>query len=200
MAKEAIAGLILAGGSGLRLGGADKAMVALGDRPLLRHVLDRFAPQVDVIAVSANGDPARLARFGAEVLPDRTGAGLGPLAGLLEGMIWAASRGHARLATVAVDTPFLPCDMVATLDRGAGARGIALASSDSGLHPTAAIWPTDLAADLAGAIAAGERRLGRYALDRGAVRVAFASDGHDPFLNVNTPEDLDSAIRLLGRS
>ena len=58
------------GGAGRRMGGADKALVPLRGRPLLSHVTDRFAPQVERLALSANGDPRRFAVFGLPVLPD----------------------------------------------------------------------------------------------------------------------------------
>ncbi|MEL6210433.1 MAG: NTP transferase domain-containing protein, partial [Pseudomonadota bacterium] len=54
-----IAGVILAGGLARRMGGGDKALLALAGRPLLAHVIDRLAPQVERLALNANGDPAR---------------------------------------------------------------------------------------------------------------------------------------------
>ena len=65
-----IVGLVLAGGQGRRLGGADKALLPLGTRPLIHHVLARLSPQVADVAISANGDPARFVAFGCAVLPD----------------------------------------------------------------------------------------------------------------------------------
>ena len=42
-----IFGVILAGGQARRMGGADKAFVALAGRPLIAHVLARLEPQVE---------------------------------------------------------------------------------------------------------------------------------------------------------
>lgn len=44
IAGEAISGCILAGGVGRRLGGVDKGLVELTGRPLVAHVIARFAP------------------------------------------------------------------------------------------------------------------------------------------------------------
>ncbi|MEM1163582.1 MAG: NTP transferase domain-containing protein, partial [Pseudomonadota bacterium] len=55
------AGIILAGGLARRMGGGDKAMLDLAGRPLLAHVIDRLTPQVDEVALNANGDAARFA-------------------------------------------------------------------------------------------------------------------------------------------
>ena len=65
-----IAGVILAGGRATRMGGGDKCLLPLGGRPILAHVIARLAPQVDALALNANGDPARFAAFGLPVLPD----------------------------------------------------------------------------------------------------------------------------------
>ena len=79
--------LILAGGRARRLGGADKALVPLAGRPLLAHVRERLAGQAAPILVSANGDPARFARFNLEILPDTVAGYPGPLAGILAGFV-----------------------------------------------------------------------------------------------------------------
>lgn len=188
--------VILAGGRGRRMGGADKALILLAGRPLLSHVLDRMAPQAGRIALSANGAPARFAAFGLPVLPD-AGADLGPMAGLLAGLDWAAALGDAtHLLTLSVDTPFLPADLASRLASAAGQTGLALAESRGRLHPTCGLWPLHLRAPLARALATGERRIGDWALAQGAVSVAFDGDP-DPFLNLNRPEDTALAERLL---
>jgi molybdopterin-guanine dinucleotide biosynthesis protein A len=64
-----IAGLILAGGESRRMG-TDKALVTLSGRPMIEHVIARLGPQVEALAISANGDPAR---FGPSCpMPART--------------------------------------------------------------------------------------------------------------------------------
>ena len=46
--------MVLAGGQGRRMGTIDKGLVPLHGRSMVRHVLDRFAPQVDDILINAN--------------------------------------------------------------------------------------------------------------------------------------------------
>lgn len=186
--------VVLAGGLARRMGGGDKTLLELGGRTLLDHVLERLRPQVDAVALNANGDPARFARFGLPVLPDPMLGRPGPLAGVLAGMRWARGLGADSLLTVPGDTPFLPPDLVARL-RAAG--GLACAASGGRAHPVVALWPLDLEAALAAALAAGERRLGVWAAAQGMARVAWEGTP-DPFLNINTPEDLAEARRALG--
>lgn len=169
------------------MGGADKALLPLAGQPLLAHVLARIAPQVAAIAISANGDAARLARIGVPVLPDSPGrVGEGPLAGVLVGLDWAAAAGAGRLLVVPVDTPFLPGDLAARL---AAAPGAAFAAAGGRDHPSVALWPVAGRAALAAMFEAGERRL-RAALS-GAARVEFSAP--EAFANINTTADLAQA-------
>ena len=196
-------GLILAGGGGRRMGGADKALVTLAGRPLVSHVQARLAPQVAGCAISANGDPGRLDFACLTVLPDPPPGDQGPLAGVLAGLDWAAGQGAAALVTVAVDTPFVPLDLVRRLAgaaRGMGAPlAVATAPDDTGqvrTHPACALWPVALRDDLRAALRQGVRRLGAWAEEMGA-RQAFFADGTRGFYNVNRPEDLARAEALI---
>ncbi|SIO46717.1 molybdenum cofactor guanylyltransferase [Rhodovulum sp. ES.010] len=197
-----IAGVILAGGEGRRMGGADKALIRLGGAPLLARVAARFGPQVDALALSANGPPRAYAAAGMPVLADTRPGGQGPLAGVLAGLDWAADAGADLLATVAVDTPFLPQDLVARLAEARARADAAVAFAESGgrRHPTAALWRVDLRSPLRTALAAGTRRMEAFVGARGAVPVTFAIGAVDPFFNVNTPDDLASAERYLAEN
>lgn len=195
-----IFGLILAGGEARRLDGADKALLSLGDQTLLSHVTDRFAPQVAELALSANGDPARFKDFDGPILPDADPSQrLGPMAGLLAGLTWARARGASHLATASVDTPFLPCDMVAqmVLAAAGAADRPAIAKSGGRAHPTCALWPCSLETALATALASGERRIGVWADSQGAIRAMFQGTAPDPFFNINSSQDLAQARTFL---
>ncbi|MEH6775965.1 MAG: molybdenum cofactor guanylyltransferase MobA, partial [Cereibacter changlensis] len=149
-------GVILAGGEGRRMGGADKALLPLAGRSLLAHVRDRLEPQVEALALSANGDAARFAGFGLPVLTDA--APQGPLSGVLAALDWAAAQGADAVVSASVDTPFLPGDLVPQLWL-AGDGGLAVAECGGRLHPTCALWPVDLRDDLRGWLASGEAKV-----------------------------------------
>ena len=107
-----VIGIVLAGGKSSRMGGGDKALLPLGRRPLLAHVVARLRPQVTEIVLNANDDPARFGQFGLAPLPDSLAGQMGPLAGIHAGLAWAKSnRPESRFViTVAADTPFFPTD------------------------------------------------------------------------------------------
>lgn len=198
-----IAGVILAGGRATRMGGGDKGLRVLGGRPLLNHVIDRLAPQCGLLAINANGDPARLAGYGLPILPDSLPDHPGPLAGVLAGLDWAAGLGLPAIVTAAADTPFFPADLVTRLRAAAGPSGLALAASpdeDGRLrrHPTFGLWPVALREDLRAALQGGLRKIVLWTEAQGAGTAAFASAPFDPFFNINTPEDIATAETLLG--
>lgn len=200
MAEAPTIGLILAGGLARRMGGGDKALKRLAGRPILTHVVDRLRGQCGALLLNANGDPARLAAFGLPVVADTVPDFAGPLAGILAGLDWiAVHRPQTEwLLSVAADTPFIPDDLAAQLHRARAAAGTPLACAASGgqQHHAIGLWPVALQEDLRRALAAGERRLGRWTQAYGVAVAEWPAEPIDPFFNVNTPEDLAEAERL----
>ena len=92
--------MILAGGRGTRMGGADKGLLELAGRPLVAHLLEALRPQVATVLISANRNTEVYARFGATVVPDPWPDFRGPLAGIAAaGKL--ANRGNTLSATEA---------------------------------------------------------------------------------------------------
>jgi molybdopterin-guanine dinucleotide biosynthesis protein A len=182
------AALILAGGQGSRLGGVDKAFVELNGQPLIGHLLARLAPQAGKIAISANGDATRFDAFALDVLPDGPLAGYGPLAGVATGLQWAEQQGAESLITVPVDTPFIPLDL---LQRLSPAPSVAVYQGRQ--HHLVAHWRVSALPDLERFLQTGAPYKVRDFLQIcGAKQVAFEA-ATDPFLNINTPEDIAAA-------
>lgn len=190
--------VVLAGGQARRMGGADKALRVLAGRTLLDRVLARIVPQVDCVALNANGDPARFAAWGLPVLPDSLPDFPGPLAGVLAGLRWAAGLGAQDVLVVPTDSPFLPQDLLARLRAGRGAAPVACAASAGQVHPVAALWHVALADPLEAALLAGDRRMEAFMRGVGLAVVDFpVGPQGDPFANLNTPEDVAAAEALL---
>lgn len=197
-------GLILAGGQARRMGGGDKALLPLGGRPMLAHVIERLRPQCHALALSANGDARRFAAFALPVVADERPDFSGPLAGLLAGLEHARSRLEiADVLTLPGDTPFPPGDLVARLHearRAAGAE-IAVARSGGREHHLAALWPASLGEALRSALFdEGLRKVGAFASRYRLAHADWSIEPFDPFFNVNTPEDLRQAETLLSRA
>jgi molybdopterin-guanine dinucleotide biosynthesis protein A len=196
-----IPAMILAGGLSRRMGGGDKGLLRLGDRPVLGHVIHRLGPQVSALALNANGEAARFAQFGLQVVPDSIPGFAGPLAGILAALSWSleiAPRA-THVLTVPADTPFLPSDLVARLRAGIVAPGdSAVAGRRGRRHPVVGLWPVAQRPALDAAVRLEGLRKVEAWTDRVNTRVvSFDDAGSDPFFNVNTPDDLDAARGLL---
>jgi molybdopterin-guanine dinucleotide biosynthesis protein A len=195
-----VIGCILAGGLARRMGGGDKGLIRLGGRLVLDHVLDRLKPQVSQVMLNANGDPTRFAHYGLPVVPDSVEGFAGPLAGVLAGLEWARDNTQAEwVATAATDTPFFPVDFVTRMLAAIEAAGadMACAASDGRHHPVFGLWPVRLAADLRHALVEEDlRKVDLWTARHKLVAVEFATQPHDPFFNVNRPEDVEEAERI----
>lgn len=196
-----VVGVLLAGGQSRRMGGGDKNMRLLGGRPILDRVVERLRPQVGRLILNANGDPGRFARTGLTVVPDSVEGFVGPLAGVLAGLDWAAANVPAAMwiVTAATDAPFLPADLVARLvvatEEGAE---LVCAASHGQPHPVIGLWAVRLREDLRRAVVEeGLRKVDAWTARHRLAVVDFPADPVDPFFNVNTPEDLAAAERLV---
>jgi molybdenum cofactor guanylyltransferase len=194
-------GLVLAGGLARRMGGGDKALIAIGGVAILDRVLARLRPACAEIILNANGDPARFARYGLPVIPDGVPDFAGPLAGILAGLDWAAANRPdlAWVVSVPGDCPFLPDDLVARLHEVRHkARGpLACARSGDWRHPVVGLWPVDLREDLRHALVEEDlRKIEVWTARHGVAIAQWPAEPVDPFFNVNTPEDAAEAERL----
>lgn len=197
-------GVILAGGLARRMGGGDKGLLELGGQSILSRVIDRLDPQVAGLAINANGDPSRFETYQVPVIADSIDGFVGPLAGVLAGLDWAAEQGADSIVTAAADTPFFPADLVPQLQlAGEGmAHPLVLAATPDPQkgqirHPTFGLWPVALRDDLRSALTEGLRKVVLWTDQHQGREAVFPVGGIDPFFNVNTPEDLTRAEELL---
>ena len=195
-----VLGVLLAGGQGRRMGYVDKGLMALGGRPLLEIAIERARGQVSDLILNAAGDPRRFAAFGLPVVADVIEGFAGPLAGILTGLEWAAAHRPevAWVATFATDAPFLPGDLVARLAAATGDAHMACARSAGRTHPVFGLWPVGEREALRRALVDEDlRKVDLWTARYRMAHVDFPCDPVDPFFNVNTPEDLATAERLI---
>lgn len=195
-----ILGVMLAGGRSQRMGRGDKCLALLAGKPLLAHAIDRLRPQVSALILNANGDPERFSAFGLAVVPDSVSGSVGPLAGILAGMLWARDNMPEirHVAVVATDTPFIPPDLVARLRAALDDdHVIAIARYGDRAYPVFGLFPVVLAEDLEPFLRESPNRAVMAWLDRhrtAAVPFGPADDQSiNPFFNINTPDDLAEA-------
>jgi molybdopterin-guanine dinucleotide biosynthesis protein A len=195
-------GVILAGGLSRRMGGNDKALLALAGRSLVEHATERLAPQCESVILNANGDPSRFRRMQLPVIPDSIPDHPGPLAGILAALEWSADHRPdiAWVVSAPADTPFIPMDLVLRLyEARAETRNVmACAASGSQAHFAVGLWPVSLRHDLRQVLVNQDMRSIRDWLDRhGHAEAVWPAKPADPFFNINTPEDLKHAEILI---
>lgn len=185
---ERLAAVILAGGQGRRMGGADKGLVEYQGRPLIEWALAALVPQVDELVISANRNLDVYAAYGHRVLPDPLPDYPGPLAGVLAAMQAVAAD---WLLVAPCDTPHLPTDLVSRL-LGAAQREnapLAVAADDARVHHSCFIVRTDQRDNLAAYLARGERAVRHWQAGLGATTAQFDAAC---FANFNQPQDLQA--------
>lgn len=182
-----ITGLLLAGGKGSRMAGADKGLQLYGGRPLVVWTLEKLSPQVGTLLISANRNLNAYASLGHQVLADDLPDFPGPLAGVLAALNRCPTP---WLATAPCDVPGLLPDLICRLAQAALDAGapLAVARTPDGPQPVFMLVRRDLAPSLAAFLKSGERRLQTWQQQAGAVWVDFPDAA--PFANFNTLADL----------
>ncbi len=125
--------IVLAGGTGRRLGGVDKATLAVAGRPLLDRALEAVDRAEKVVVVGAVEVPKGV----RQVVEDPPGGG--PVAGLVAGLAALADGRTPQdwVAVVAVDQP-AAAEALAPLLSAAGqphGRADGFCQEDAGGHP-----------------------------------------------------------------
>ena len=190
-----IAGLVLAGGASSRFGGFPKAFALLAGKPLIAHAL-RPLVTLERRAINANRSEAEFAAFGTTIVPDLI-PDAGPLGGIHAGLVWAAGLNGVRwLATVPVDTPFLPDDFVKRLAASRDAEAV-IAATRIDRSPVCALWDLQQLPDIDFALKRGVRKMTDYLKLITWRTVVFPSGSEDPLFNVNSAENLSDAERRL---
>lgn len=193
-----ITGVILAGGRGSRMGGADKGLQNFNGVPLALHTLLRLAPQVGEVMINANRNLAAYESFGVPVWPDAAGLGeySGPLAGFLTGLERCETP---YLLTVPCDTPLFSPDLVERLAQAmaredADIAVVAAPEEDGQLRPQPVfcLLRTRLLESLMLFTTSGGRKIDAWTAQHKTVLVPFNLPGDDgrAFYNANTLAEL----------
>lgn len=196
---QAVTAVILCGGAGERMQGADKPLRPLLGRPLIERTLQVLRPQVAQIVLAANRGQQQYASYGFPVVDDGALLGCGPLAGVAAGMA-AAQTGW--VVSLPGDAPLLPDDLVARLQRALAREQaeLAIVHDGRGRQPLCALLPRRLLPELQAFLASGDTTPRNW---QRAYRCAEAdcSDWPQWAWSLNTPEEwsfAEAQLRLRG--
>ena len=171
-------GLILAGGAGRRSGGRDKGLLDWQGRPLVAWVSERLRHQTCHLQISCNRNLAAYAGYADRVFSDRLSCFQGPLAGL---DALPSDPAEEFLLVVPCDTPDLPLDLAARLQRALAAQpdscDLAYATARGQHHYLHTLLRRRCLASLPGYLAGGGRSVRGWHAQLRCVSVEFADAG-----------------------
>ena len=141
MTGDGFGGVVLSGGTGVRLGGADKASLELDGTTLLDRALRAVAAADEVVVVG----PPRPTRAGTSravsfVVEDPPAGG--PAAGLLAGLE-ALTLEHGEVVVLAVDMPYVDAATIRRLRAALGQHDAAFLVDATGRRQLAGVLRPD---------------------------------------------------------
>lgn len=195
IARADITGVILAGGRGSRMGGADKGLQNFNGLPLALHTLMRLGPQVGEVMINANRNLSAYESFGAPVWPDGMADHPGPLAGFVTGLEQCET---SFLVTVPCDSPLFPTDLVErlaeALERDDAEIAMAAGPEEDGAvrtQPVFCLLRRELLESLVRFTQAGGRKIDAWTATHKTVVVPFdRPQDAKAFANANTLAEL----------
>ena len=193
-------GVILAGGLSTRFSGRNKAFIEIGWIRILDRLLSLYRELFEEIILVTN-DPHLYMDWDVTIVTDIYQV-RSSLTGIHAGLS-SATRPHAFFA--ACDTPFLNRGLVAeVLGRIEPRFDVVIPKTPEGFEPLCAAYSKRCLIPMERSLSKGDFKIIRLF---NKLKVRTVSEkvvlSHDPalisFFNVNTPEDLEKARKLLGR-
>ncbi len=204
----------------LDIGGVTDDSASNDSALVLDYVLKLIPPQAvadDAILLNCNDAADNLALTKAlqdrldKAIPSMTDMpefmGQGPLAGILASLDYARQHKFDAIITLPSDTPFMPIDIAIKLleasDNGASDKGggIVSAFSNGRVHPVISLVPIGYRNALYDYLASGNRKIQPFfeADDWRIMKCEMqqaSEEAYDPFININTEEDLQTARKI----
>ncbi len=178
--------VILAGGQASRMGGNDKGLIKLNDKPLIEYVIKRLAPQTAKILINANRNLDLYRQFGA-VISDTFSGYPGPLGGIHSGLVNAETD---WVGFVPCDSPLISMDLVErfcqTVDEN---TDIVVAHDGEHTQPVFTLYHKRVLPKLTAFLERGDRKIILLYQDCNTQYVDFSDSPHC-FINLNTPDEL----------
>jgi molybdopterin-guanine dinucleotide biosynthesis protein A len=181
------AAVVLAGGQARRLGGVDKAALEIGGVTMLDRVLAAVAPNCDTLVVVG---PPRVTRAGVRFTMEAEPGG-GPVPAVAAGLVEVP--GAEAVVLLAADLPLLGAEDIAQLLTGLDeVEAVAAADHRGQPNPLLAAYRGEVLRTTVSGLGAGAPAARML-----PPATAVVDLGERGTLNVNRPEELERARRLL---
>ena len=190
-------GIILAGGQNSRFAGANKALMPIGEKPILDHIYGTFKELFQAIILVTN-DPAQYIEWDLNIVTDIFSI-RSSLTGIQAGLFFATTP---YVFVAACDTPFIKQALVQTiLDNIEPHIDVVIPETVEGLEPLCSVYSKQCLKPITRQMEKQELKINRVFQK---LRIKKLSEQilrqHDPelisFYNINTPEDLAKAQQM----
>lgn len=196
MNKKNIDILVLAGGKAQRLGGDDKGLTLLNEKPLIEHCISRLPTHCDNLIISANRNHARYSTYAKTVVSDKYGLFEGPLAGIVSAL---SNTKHDHLLVVPCDMPFLPIDLYDRLANKIAKKQLCAVIHANQIEPLLLLVKKAHIASITQYLASGRRSVIGWLKESDCNYVKY-DHNKISFLNINTQHDIALAQELINNS
>ncbi|MDV6251017.1 molybdenum cofactor guanylyltransferase MobA [Vibrio sp. EA2] len=178
--------VILAGGQASRMGGKDKGLIELNQKPLIKHVIERLSPQTPSILINANRNQQAYSQFGF-VFSDQFKDYPGPMGGIHAGLVHAETD---WVGFVPCDSPQINTDLVERFCQAVeDDTDILVAHDGDHQQPVFTMYHKRVLPKLTAFLERGDRKIILLYKECHTRYVDF-SDSPNCFVNLNTPEEL----------
>tara|TARA_B100000902_G_scaffold391257_1_gene441606 strand:- start:4075 stop:4680 length:606 start_codon:yes stop_codon:yes gene_type:complete len=191
--------VVLAGGKAKRFG-YNKSEALLGDKILIDYILEEILKQFEELLIVAN-EPIKYFQSNKILKIEDYKKDLGPLGGVLSAMKWVKEneKNYKWISTFPSDTPFFKIDIFNNFLSQVNERESELffINSNNKRHNIFGLWSIDLIDQLEKDLENGVRKVEKWANNIGLKSINMKFENYDPFININTIEDLEKAKKLL---
>jgi len=180
--------------------GRDKGLILLRGQPMIRHILDRVVDLGDEVLVTTNR-PEDYAFLGVRLAPDEK-----PDGGALSGLRTALLAAHGdKVLVLGCDMPFVSRPLLSHLIELSSQADLVVPKAGGYYEPMHAVYDRRCLAEIEASLEAGDMKMTSF-----FPRVHLLTvEDHDldlldperlSFFNINTPEDLAQAERMLSEA
>jgi len=200
MSEDNILGAILAGGQSKRMG-KDKLFLEFNNKKLIEHTIDKVKKYLKKVIIITNQNNEFFSKNNLTTVQDCIEGQLGPLVGILTAMKWAKENLSkcSWIATFPCDTPFFPESILKSfIEESEKKESLILCASSHGRkHNIFGLWSLDLYDKLKDDLINKKVRKVQDWTEKTKIKnLEFKFKDYDPFFNINTEEDLESAKKL----
>ena len=194
MQNYRVTAAILAGGKSTRFRDGDKINIKVNSIHIIDHLIKSIPNKLKII-VNTNSIRIDNTKNKLTIVKDRHEGYLGPLAGIYSSMMWASTNDpkSTHILSIPIDNPLISLGHINKLLKLSKnhPKKIIVASWNGSTNPVLGIWPIEMSNKLNEDISNGARSVEEWSRNNGRLLVNYISFA-DPFININTIDDLKS--------